>query len=162
MILGCIIHCSNVLTVQKYTKVLKCRNFCAFYFRVDEYFDAFHIISPHSLANSAESLYLCAQDLKTSMNKKIIDSIKKTLASSLPEQAVAMLYGSQARGDARKNSDWDILIILDKERLMPEDDDTVTYPLTKLGWALVQKSIPSCTPRRSGRPAGLLRSITMS
>ena len=68
------------------------------------------------------------------MNKKIIDSIKKTLATSLPKQGVAMLYGSQARGDARKNSDWDILIVLDKERLMPEDYDNVTYPLTKLGW----------------------------
>ena len=70
------------------------------------------------------------------MNKKIIDSIKKTLATSLPKQAVAMLYGSQARVDARKNSDWDILIVLDKERLMPEDYDTVTYPLTKLGWEI--------------------------
>ena len=68
------------------------------------------------------------------MDKQIIDSIKKTLATSLPKQAVAMLYGSRARGDARKNSDWDILIVLDKERLMPEDYDTVTYPLTKLGW----------------------------
>ena len=68
------------------------------------------------------------------MNKQILDGIKKTLATSLPKQAVTMLYGSQARGDARKNSDWDILIVLDKDRLMPEDYDTVTYPLTKLGW----------------------------
>ena len=68
------------------------------------------------------------------MNKQIIDSIKKTLAISLPKQGEAMLYGSQARGDARMNSDWDILIILNKERLLPEDYDKVTYPLTKLGW----------------------------
>ena len=40
---------------------------------------------------------------------------------------------SQARGDARRNSDWDILIVLDKDRLLLDDYDTVTYPLTKLG-----------------------------
>ena len=37
-------------------------------------------------------------------------------------------------GDALQDSDWEILIVLDKERLMPNDYDTVTYPLTKLGW----------------------------
>ncbi len=68
------------------------------------------------------------------MDKQILDSIKKALSMSLPKRAVAMLYGSQARGDARQDSDWDILIVLDKEKLMPEDYDTVTYPLTKLGW----------------------------
>lgn len=68
------------------------------------------------------------------MDKQVLDSIKKALSMSLPKQAVAMLYGSQARGDARQDSDWDILIVLDKEKLMPEDYDTVTYPLTKLGW----------------------------
>lgn len=68
------------------------------------------------------------------MDKLILDSIKRTLAATLPSQAVAMLYGSQARGQARRDSDWDILIVLDKDRLNPDDYDTVTYPLTKLGW----------------------------
>jgi len=70
------------------------------------------------------------------MNKRILDSIKQVLAISLPQGGTAFLYGSQARGDARQDSDWDILIVLDKERLMPSDYDNVTYPLTKLGWDL--------------------------
>lgn len=70
------------------------------------------------------------------MNKQILDSIKQMLAICLPKGGRAFLYGSQARGDARQDSDWDILIVLDKEWLMPNDYDTVTYPLTKLGWDL--------------------------
>ena len=70
------------------------------------------------------------------MKKVILDSIKKSLSATLPRKAKAMLYGSQARGDARAGSDWDILIILDKEQLQPADYDTITYPLTKLGWEL--------------------------
>ncbi|MBO4564925.1 MAG: nucleotidyltransferase domain-containing protein [Bacteroidaceae bacterium] len=68
--------------------------------------------------------------------KTILDRIKKQLALSLPEHATAMLYGSQARGDAHRGSDWDILIVMDKDSLLPSDYDTVTYPLTKLGWDL--------------------------
>lgn len=71
-----------------------------------------------------------------SMEKKVLDSIKQILAMVLPKQAKAMLYGSQARGDARQDSDWDILIVVDKDRLLPEDYDTITYLLTKLGWDL--------------------------
>jgi predicted nucleotidyltransferase len=76
------------------------------------------------------------------MERKVLNRIKKMLATTLPKQAVAMLYGSQARGDARHDSDWDILIVLDKERLMPEDYDTITYPLTKLGWDLGKEINP--------------------
>lgn len=70
------------------------------------------------------------------MDQRILDSIKQTLASSLPENGKAILFGSQARGDNKEGSDWDILIIVDKEKLLPIDYDTITYPLTKLGWDL--------------------------
>lgn len=70
------------------------------------------------------------------MNKNVLSNIRKVLAQTLPENATAMLYGSQARGDARSDSDWDILIVMDKDKLVPEDYDNVTYPLTKLGWDL--------------------------
>ena len=70
------------------------------------------------------------------MKQTILNSIKQTLAAHLPHQGKAMLYGSRARGDARADSDWDILIVLDKERLLPSDYDTITYPLMKLGWEL--------------------------
>ena len=70
------------------------------------------------------------------MDKMVIDSIKQSLLLNLPSGSHALLYGSRARGDARPDSDWDILIILDKEKLLPEDYDTVSYPLRKLGWEI--------------------------
>lgn len=70
------------------------------------------------------------------MDSNVLGHVRNLLAHTLPEYATAKLYGSQARGDARSDSDWDILIILDKDKLMPDDYDTITYPLTKLGWEL--------------------------
>lgn len=70
------------------------------------------------------------------MNISVLNQIKKTLLLFLPKDGKAVLYGSQARGDNRHDSDWDILVIVDKERLYPEDYDNITYPLTKLGWSL--------------------------
>ncbi len=70
------------------------------------------------------------------MDNQVLDNIKRTLMVNLPSGGQALLYGSQARGDARRDSDWDILIILDKEKLLPNDYDTVSYPLTKLGWEI--------------------------
>ena len=47
-----------------------------------------------------------------------------------------LLFGSQARGDADNSSDWDILILLDKERIKNADFDAVAYPIVELGWRL--------------------------
>jgi predicted nucleotidyltransferase len=37
--------------------------------------------------------------------------------------ADAILFGSRARGDNRKNSDWDILILVDNENVTNEIED---------------------------------------
>ena len=47
-----------------------------------------------------------------------------------------MLFGSRARGDARPDSDWDILVLLDKESITLDDMDNITYPIRELGWNL--------------------------
>jgi predicted nucleotidyltransferase len=62
----------------------------------------------------------------------ILAKISSTLKQHAPD-AEAILYGSRARGDARPDSDWDVLVLLDK----PEEDTTdyarVAYPLYNLG-----------------------------
>ena len=65
----------------------------------------------------------------------ILGRIKEILRTVAPETK-AILYGSQARGDAHKDSDWDILILLDKLKIEVEDYDNVSYPLVELGWSL--------------------------
>ena len=55
------------------------------------------------------------------MNTQVIESIKRTLQHHLPVGGRALLFGSQARGDAHAGSDWDILIILNKDKLLPDD-----------------------------------------
>ena len=70
------------------------------------------------------------------MNKVVLKSIRELLAQILPPYATANLYGSRACGDAHRGSDWDILIVMDKDKLLPDDYDTVTHPLTKLRWEL--------------------------
>ena len=67
---------------------------------------------------------------------RCIDSIERCFAELLPSGSHAYLYGSQARGDARPDSDWDILILLDKQKIEAEDYDNVSYPLVELGWSL--------------------------
>lgn len=46
----------------------------------------------------------------------------------LPKGAEVILFGSRARGDARVDSDWDILILIDGERATCEDFEKFAYP----------------------------------
>lgn len=66
----------------------------------------------------------------------IQESIIATASKIMPEGAKVVLFGSRARNEASDDSDWDILVLLDKERIDDNDRDNYTYPLWELGWKL--------------------------
>lgn len=88
-----------------------------------------------------KNVYFCNTNIKQ-MDDKVINSIKQSLLLNLPTGGYALLYGSRARGEARSDSDWDILIVLDKDKLLPEDYDIISYPLRELGWELGENINP--------------------
>lgn len=53
-----------------------------------------------------------------------------------------MLYGSRARGDAHEDSDWDILVVVNKPDIDQNDYRTIIYPITALGWDIEEMIIP--------------------
>ena len=68
--------------------------------------------------------------------QQIMQAIAKRAHEVSPPGSTVLLFGSQARGDARPDSDWDVLMLLNKERISPEDRDKVSYPLRELGWQI--------------------------
>ena len=74
--------------------------------------------------------------------EEILRLIKETIAKTMLSGAKVILFGPQARGDAREDSDWDILILIDKDKIREEDHDNIAYPLVELGWTLDEKINP--------------------
>ena len=72
---------------------------------------------------------------------KMIDEIKRVAKEVLPEHSKLYLYGSRARGDAREDSDWDLLILLDKTKVTLDDYD-VAYPFREAGWDMGEEINP--------------------
>lgn len=52
----------------------------------------------------------------------------------LPKGSTLYLYGSRARGDYQDNSDWDLLILLDKKKIDQWDRDNIAFPFVEMGW----------------------------
>ncbi|MCR4922191.1 MAG: nucleotidyltransferase domain-containing protein [Bacteroidaceae bacterium] len=71
----------------------------------------------------------------------VIDRIKRVAMEILPEHSKLYLYGSRARGDAREDSDWDLLILLDKPKISL-DDYGVAYPFREAGWEMGEEINP--------------------
>jgi predicted nucleotidyltransferase len=66
------------------------------------------------------------------VNSKYILSEIKRLVVEKASDAKVYLYGSRARGTANKESDWDLLILLNKERITPEIEEEITFSLYDL------------------------------
>ena len=68
--------------------------------------------------------------------KDIIEKIQTIAQKTIPDGGRIFLFGSQARGDFHAESDWDILILLDKVRIENSDFDKVAYPIIEMGWKM--------------------------
>ena len=69
-------------------------------------------------------------------DSRILSEIRNVANCGIPKGARVILYGSQARGDAHEGSDWDVLVLIDKDQLLPTDHDLYTYPFWELGWRI--------------------------
>ena len=78
----------------------------------------------------------------TNKNRHILSQIKATARKSVPAGSRVLLFGSRARGEAHRGSDWDILIVVPKTTLQQSDYDQVSYPLVELGWKVGEQINP--------------------
>jgi len=62
---------------------------------------------------------------------EITNKLSEIVHHAAPSAKV-ILYGSEARGDARKDSDIDLLILLDTDKITFEDQKKINYPLYNL------------------------------
>ena len=63
-----------------------------------------------------------------------IEDLTEIAKKIMPKGCNVWLYGSRARGDAHIDSDWDILVLMDKDSIVKEDFDKISYPLIEYGW----------------------------
>ncbi len=68
-----------------------------------------------------------------SSREELLRAIKNTILS-VDQNGKVILFGSQARGTANNDSDWDLIVLLDKPKIESEDFDRIGYPLVELGW----------------------------
>ena len=62
---------------------------------------------------------------------EIVKQIKETLQRVAPT-AQSFMYGSQARGDFRPDSDIDLMVIVDEDRLSIKEEQQITIPLYEI------------------------------
>jgi len=71
---------------------------------------------------------------------KVIENIKAVANKVLPKGSSLYLYGSRARADAHEDSDWDLLLLLDKPHIENDDFAKYSYPIMESGWEIGEDS----------------------
>ena len=80
------------------------------------------------------SAYICHISHEIMKSSDILKEIKRIAKEVLPKGGQLILYGSRARNEATEDSDWDLLILLDKPEIEQHDYRYVLYPFTALSW----------------------------
>ena len=60
----------------------------------------------------------------------------------IPADGQLWLYGSRARGDNRPDSDWDLLVLVDKKAQPMQDFEHYAYPFVEMGWQIGEEISP--------------------
>lgn len=63
--------------------------------------------------------------------KDLLDKIKEVIRKLEPGSKI-YLYGSRARGNSQNESDWDLLIILDRDKITHQEEFQLTSALYDL------------------------------
>ena len=66
----------------------------------------------------------------------------------LPKGSSVLLYGSRARGDNREDSDFDLVVLVDKDRQQLQDFTDYAYPFIEMGWELGAEINPMLYTRK--------------
>lgn len=64
---------------------------------------------------------------------QIVDKIREIVRKVAPHSEI-ILFGSEARGEARDDSDFDVLILEDIDKITYARRKEITYPLYMLGY----------------------------
>lgn len=63
--------------------------------------------------------------------KELLNRIRAIVLAIEPNAKI-YLYGSRARGAGKNDSDWDLLILIDKEEITAQNEYDITSPLYDL------------------------------
>ena len=77
---------------------------------------------------------------KVSSHKTITSLIHDRVFDIEPKARI-LLFGSQARGDARPDSDWDIIVLI-RDGSSSQQKDDISYSLFDLGWDIDKQIHP--------------------
>ena len=67
--------------------------------------------------------------------------VKEAVSRRAPNAKV-VLFGSRARGNATPDSDWDVLILVDRERITAKDFEEINYPIFDIGFQIGEHISP--------------------